>query len=87
MRQDPLYYMLYYCLRPDKQTVLISYPYYIKATVPGEQTFFRHIDVNIPDLINHNRGANMIQGSVSLDDETEDNYTEIIPSTYYIISP
>ena len=62
MRQDLYYYVAYTALRPDRWWRLISYPYYTKYTVPGDQTFFRHIDINIKRLISEERGANMIQG-------------------------
>lgn len=41
--------------------------------------FFRHIDMNIPKYLKYGHGANIIQGSVSLDDETVDGCTEILP--------
>lgn len=79
MRQDPMYYMLYAALRPDKQWRLVSYPYYAKYAVKGDLTYFRHLDLNIPKLIANARGADMIQGSVSLDNEDETNCTVLIP--------
>lgn len=82
MRQDPLYYSVYCHLRPDHHWRLVSYPYYAKYASKGDQTFFRHIDVNIPDLIATNRGASMIQGTVSLDDEDDSNCTEILPGMH-----
>ena len=78
MRQDPVYYALYAALRPDKQWRLVSYPYYAKYAVAGDRTYFRHIDVNVPDLLGSARGSNMIQGSVSIDNETEQDCTVII---------
>ena len=79
MRQDPTYYACYCALRPDKAWKLITYPYYVKYAQPGDETFFRHCDVNIPALLKEGRGANLIQGSLSLDDENEDNCTKILP--------
>ena len=58
MREDPLYYTLYVCLRPDKQWRLISYPYYAKNARPGDNTGFRHIDVNLPRLVKLKQGFN-----------------------------
>ncbi|RMZ78754.1 hypothetical protein DV736_g6690, partial [Chaetothyriales sp. CBS 134916] len=81
-RQDPIYYCLYAALRPDRKTSLVSYPYYTKYQEPGDSTFFRHIDINIPELVEQKRGAFQIQGSVSLDDETEDDCTEILPGMH-----
>jgi hypothetical protein len=35
--------------------------------------------LNIPDLFSNSRGACMIQGSVSIDNEISENYTMILP--------
>jgi hypothetical protein len=82
MRQDPVYWMLYVALRPDKNYRLISYPYYAKYALPGDKTFFRHIDIRVSELIAHSRGANMIQGTVSLDDEEYGQCTQILPEMH-----
>ena len=82
MRQDPVYWMLYVALRPDHNYRLISYPYYTKYAKPGDQTFFRHIDINVSELVRNNRGGYMIQGTVSLDDEEEGQCTQIIPGLH-----
>lgn len=79
MRQDPVYYAVYAALRPDKEWRLVSYPYYAKYAVKGDATYFRHLDLNIPELLANSRGCNMIQGSVSLDNEDESNCTVILP--------
>jgi hypothetical protein len=79
MRQDPLYYALYAALRPDKQWRLIAYPYYAKYAVKGDSTQFRHIDLNVPQMLSTGRGTAMIQGSVSLDDEDDTNCTMVLP--------
>jgi len=76
MCQDPAYC----ALRPDRNVNLISYPYYAKHQVPGDQTFFRHIDINFKNLVG--RGAHMIQGSLSLDDEHNDDCTMILPGMH-----
>jgi hypothetical protein len=78
MRQDPLYYMLYTALRPDKAWRLVTYLYYAKFAQLGDNTYFRHLDLNIPTLLSQDRGCNMIQGSVSLDDESEESCTVIM---------
>ncbi|CAM6002997.1 unnamed protein product [Sphagnum balticum] len=75
MRQDPLYYTAYAALRPDKQWKLVSYPYYAKYSVTGDSTYFRHIDLNVPQMVNQKRGVNMIQGFVSMLDEDDTNCT------------
>src|ERR1700734_3306150 len=82
MRQDPKYFAIYCALRPDQNTNLVSYPYYAKYAHEGDKTFFRHIDLNIRDLASSGRGANMIQGTVSLDDERPDDCTMILPGMH-----
>ncbi|RDW72128.1 hypothetical protein BP5796_08162 [Coleophoma crateriformis] len=78
IRQDPVYYMLYVGLRPDKKWRLISFPYYTKNADVGDSTWFRHIDLNISKIVQNDRGVNMIQGSVSFNDETSENSTVIL---------
>lgn len=73
-----MYYALYAALRPDKQWRLVSYPYYAKYAMKGDRTYFQHIDLNIPDLLSDARGACMIQGSVSIDNESDENCTVIL---------
>ena len=82
IRQDPVYYMAYVALRPDHQSNLIAYPYYTKYAKPGDSSFFRHIDVNIERCAYEGHGAMMVQGSVSLDDEDEDNCTVVLPGMH-----
>jgi hypothetical protein len=82
MRQDPMYFMMYSALRKDRNTDLVSYPYYAKFQHKGDATFFRHIDINIPDLAKAGRGAYQIQGTISLDDEFDDDCTEIVPGMH-----
>jgi hypothetical protein len=60
IRQDPIYYAVYAALRPDKQWRLVSYLYYVKYVVKGDNTYFRHIDLNIPELLAKAQGYNMI---------------------------
>lgn len=79
IRQDVDYWRLYVGLRPDRAYTLVSYPYYAKCARGGDPTFFRHIDLNVADYLATNKGANIIQGSVSLDDETVDGgCTELV---------
>lgn len=83
IRQDLQYYLLYVAMRPDHCSRLVSYPYYTKFARPGDSTVFRHIDMNIPEFLETGRGGNIIQGSVSLDDETaETGCTVIIPGMH-----
>lgn len=48
----------------------------------GDNTSFRHIDLNIRDLASSDRGANMIQGTVSLDDGKPDDCATILPGMH-----
>jgi hypothetical protein len=60
MRQDPIYYAYYTAFRPDRVWRLISYPYYIKYALLGDNIFFRHIDVNIPRFFKSERDKHII---------------------------
>lgn len=51
----------------------------MKYTVAPNQTEFRHIDINIDRCAKEGHGKNMIQGSVSFDDEDNENCTIIVP--------
>ena len=42
-------------MRQVLEAVLVSYPYYTKYTHEGDNTFFRHIDLNIRDLASSSR--------------------------------
>ena len=75
IRQDLAYWMLYACLRPDRNPRLLSYPYYAKYAIPGDRTYFRHIDMNVPQYLRTGHGINIIQGGVSLDDATRSKIT------------
>ena len=78
VRQDPVYYALVVSLRPDKNWRLISYPYYTKCTSDGEKTGFTHLDLNIKDFVESGKGANIVQGGLSLTDETSKNCTTLV---------
>lgn len=95
IRMDPLYYLLYVCLRPDHATSLLSYVYYAKLAsptcedlhhpgnmLPASKMFFRHVDLNMERVLEDDAAALIIQGSVSLIDEDEENCTEIIPGLH-----
>jgi hypothetical protein len=60
MRQDPVYYTHYTVLRQDEAWRLISYSYYIKYVLLGDNTFFRHIDINIPRFLESGRDKHII---------------------------
>ena len=82
MRQDPLYYAYYMLLRPDYLIQLVSYLYYNKKIVKGDLTEFKHVDLNIQEMLVDRRGINQIQGSVSLDNKAPDNCTTILLGIY-----
>jgi hypothetical protein len=73
MRQNSLYYRQYCDLRFKKHWRLISYFYYIKYAKSRNKTAFRHINQNILFLLIIEREANMIQNSLSLNDENVNN--------------
>lgn len=83
VRQDPVYFMMYAALREDRNVNLVSYPYYTKHQRKGDTTAFRHIDINVPAFTATGRGRYLIQGSVSLDDEDDEDCTEILPGMHH----
>lgn len=85
VRGDLTYYAVYVCMRPDLNRRLVSYPYYAKFATLGDTTAFRHIDLNVPKYLKTGKGGNIIQGSVSFDNETERNCTEIFPGFHQVI--
>jgi hypothetical protein len=60
MRQDPIYYTYYTVLRSDGAWRLVSYPYYTKYVLLGDNIFFRHININIPRFLESGRGEHII---------------------------
>lgn len=78
-RQDPVYYALVVATNPQKNWRQISFPYYMKAVLPGDYIFFQHIDINVPKYIECARGANRIQTSLTLSEEHKDECTYVIP--------
>lgn len=58
-RQDPLYYAL--VAATSRNSWQISYPYYMKATLPGDGISFQHIDLNVKRYIECGRGARRVQ--------------------------
>lgn len=75
IRQDLGYYLLNVICRPDNKMWLVTSPYYVKYQHPGESVYFRHLDFNLQDLADYGRGQNQWQGTLSLDDEDENNCT------------
>jgi hypothetical protein len=85
MRQDPGYWLLYGLLRPDHCLWLVSYPYYAKYQRKGDATAFRHIDLNVPKMAD-GIGVSQIQGTVSLDDERDNDCTILVPGMHHHIA-
>lgn len=56
--------------------------YYAKYAHEGDSAFFGRIDLNIRDLASSDRSANMIQGTVSLDNGKPDDCTTILPGMH-----
>ncbi|KAK5142773.1 hypothetical protein LTR04_002116, partial [Oleoguttula sp. CCFEE 6159] len=79
IRVDPVLYILQCCLRPDRATTLISYPYYARVTLPKHQRHSLAVDVNLDKLFQVGQGGNMVSAQVSLTDESRKNCTFVIP--------
>lgn len=84
-RQDPLYYALVAATSPKKTWKQISFPYYMKAVLPGDSTYFQHLDLNLPRYVECERGRNRIQTSLTLSPETEQNCTMVVPGFHNVI--
>ena len=57
----------------------------MKYVVKRDSTAFCYIDVNIPSLIESGCGANIIQRSVFLDNETKDNCMIILLGMHHYL--
>ena len=76
-RQDPAYYALVAAM--SRNWWQVSYPYCMKAVLPGDYTAFQHLDLNLKRYIESDRGANRIQTSLTLTQEVLDNCTFVVP--------
>ena len=76
-RQDPGYYALMAITSGNLWQ--ISFPYYLKATLPGDGIAFQHIDLNVKRFIECGRGSSRIQTSLTLTQEDEENCTFVVP--------
>ena len=56
----------------------IPFPYYLKATLPGDGVRFQHVDLNLPKYIECGRGVNRIQSSLTLTQEIAENCTSVV---------
>ena len=52
--------------------------YYVKYQVEGESTGFAHLDINVDKCMRTSHGKNIIQGSLSLDNEDEQVCTSLV---------
>ena len=77
LNQDPVYYAL--VAATSAEPWQISFPYYMKATLLGDDIFLPHINVNLTTYIECGRGTRRIQTSYTLNQETEKNYIIVIP--------
>ena len=57
----------------------MSFPYYTKYAIKGDSTGFKHIDINIGELLKSERGGSTVQTGISLDDEFEGGCTIVVP--------
>ena len=76
-RQDRIYYALLAATSEEMWQFL--YPYYMKATLPGDGIAFQHVDLNVTRYIECGRGERRIQSSFTLNQETDINCTLVIP--------
>ena len=78
IHQNLQYWTLYICLQSDQKIRLVFYFYYAKYAQIDDATYFRHIDMNISKYIESDHEANIIQDSVSLDDENTHECTKLV---------
>lgn len=79
LRMDPAWYAVTAATRPDQQWRLLARPYIAKDTDPGESTGFLHLDLNVGRYIQDGSGGNLLSSSISLDDETPNGCTVVVP--------
>lgn len=70
-------YMYYVLFRIDHVYTLILYFYYCKYIRSENYTQFRHIDLNMKNILK-NRNANQIQNTILFIDENNDDYTKTL---------
>ena len=83
--------MSFFTLRTRKKsqtnwTLRANTPHYSSLLGgPKDYTSFGHIDLNVQELLGTGKGTNMIQGSVSLNNEDRDGCTETVPRFHHNI--
>ena len=63
----------------------ISFPYYLKATLPIDSIAFQHIDLNMKKYLEYGRGERCMQTSLTLTQEVAENCTFVIPGFLKVI--
>lgn len=83
VRQDPVWYAI--CAALQGKTELISHPYIAKDANPGEKTGFLHLDINVDKYLksrspdDNGNKFHLLSSSLSLDNETADGCTVVVP--------
>ena len=85
IKQNLEYWMLYANLRSNRNLRLVSYSYYAKYARENDNIFFKHIDMNVSKFLVDDHEDNIIQKSISLNDENEKFCTIIVSSFHKII--
>jgi hypothetical protein len=83
VRQDPGYYAVNASCRSEPHWRLITYPYVTKDSEEGQQLGFLHVDINVCEYVKHGTGRDQLTSSVSLDDETADGCTVLVPRFHH----
>lgn len=60
VRNNSKYYALIVAACTDKNSKLVSFSYYMKKVVFGDETEFKHIDPKIPELLKSGRWYQLI---------------------------
>ncbi len=76
--QNIEYWVLYACLRSNRNIQLISYSYYIKFVTSDDSTFFCHIDMSISKYLVDDHEKNIIQKLLFLNDESLERCIKIV---------
>jgi len=85
-RMDPVYYALNVAARSDLNWKLISVPYYTKDVQVGESTGFAHLNMDVNSAYQDEKKViNMIQESMSLDEEENDGCTMFVKGFHHHI--
>ena len=78
MWQNIKYWVLYACFWLNRNIRLILYSYYVKFVTSDNSTFFCHINMSISKYFIDDHEKNIIQKSLSLNDESFKKCIEIV---------